>query len=172
VGATMIGVACEAGLPVVWADHDRLEQVFVNLLSNALGHNPPGTRVRVTAAVDGAAVDGAAAVTVTVADDGAGMPADVALAPFEPTRRRRTPSAGAGLGLSIARGIVAAHGGSIELEQPEQGTCFRIQLPVEMPATQASGPRPATDGELAGGGPAGAAGSGTPRPGPGAITRA
>ena len=37
------------GLPAIWADHDRLEQVFVNLLGNALGHNPPGTKVVVTA---------------------------------------------------------------------------------------------------------------------------
>ncbi len=166
-GAHMIEVACDAGLPVIWADHDRLEQVFVNLLSNALGHNPPGTRVRVTATVDGAAE-----VTVTVADDGAGMPADVALAPFEPMRRRRTPSAGAGLGLSIARGIVAAHGGRIELEQPGQGTCFRIRLPVEVPATQVSGPPLAADGELAGGGAAGAADGGAPGPELGATTRA
>jgi signal transduction histidine kinase/ABC-type multidrug transport system ATPase subunit/GAF domain-containing protein len=131
--APLVTVECEADLPVVWADHDRLEQVFVNLLTNALGHNPPGTSVRISAGVDGAS-----GVVVNVADDGAGMPADVAAAPFEPTRRRRTPSAGAGLGLSIARGIVAAHGGLIELRQQGLGTCFLIHLPVEMPATAAS----------------------------------
>ena len=43
-----VALDCDADLPVVWADHDRLEQVFVNLLNNAVGHNPPGTRVRVT----------------------------------------------------------------------------------------------------------------------------
>src|SRR5579864_7046510 len=48
-GAAMIEVVCDPSLPVVWADHDRLEQVFVNLLDNAIGHNPPGTQVRVTA---------------------------------------------------------------------------------------------------------------------------
>jgi signal transduction histidine kinase len=131
--APMVRVECDAGLPVVWADHDRLEQVFVNLLTNALGHNPPGTRVHISARVDGPT-----GVTVSVVDDGSGMPADVAAAPFEPTRRRRTPSAGAGLGLSIARGIVAAHGGRIELDQPGEGTCFQIHLPVEMPAARAS----------------------------------
>jgi signal transduction histidine kinase len=141
--APMVEVECDASLPVVWADHDRLEQVFVNLLANALGHNPPGTRVRISASVDGPA-----GVTVRVIDDGAGMPADVAAAPFEPMRRRRTPSAGAGagLGLSIARGIVVAHGGSIELEQPTQGTCFLIRLPVEIPATPAP---PASRGSAA-----------------------
>jgi signal transduction histidine kinase/ABC-type multidrug transport system ATPase subunit len=132
--APLVTLECDGDLPVVWADHDRLEQVFVNLLTNALGHNPPGTSVLISASADGPA-----AVVVSVADDGAGMPAEVAAAPFEPTRRRRTPSAGAGLGLSIARGIVAAHGGLISLEQPAQGgTCFRIHLPVEIPATGAS----------------------------------
>ncbi len=42
-------VACSADLPSIWADHDRLEQVFVNLLSNAFRHNPTGTNVSVTA---------------------------------------------------------------------------------------------------------------------------
>ncbi len=47
--AALVELTCDPGLPVVWADHDRLEQVFVNLLNNAFGHNPPGTRVCVTA---------------------------------------------------------------------------------------------------------------------------
>ena len=131
-GAPMVTVECEDGLPVVWADHDRLEQVFVNLLNNALGHNPPGTTVRVSASLDGPAE-----VRLSVADDGAGMPPEVALAPFEPMRRSRTRGSGAGLGLSIARGIVAAHGGRIELAQPGRGTCFVIHLPVEIPARPA-----------------------------------
>jgi signal transduction histidine kinase/ABC-type multidrug transport system ATPase subunit len=127
--AAMVEVACDPSLPVVWADHDRLEQVFVNLLDNALGHNPPGTRVSVTAARAGQA-----GIAVSVLDDGTGMPAEVATAPFEPVRRRRTPTAGAGLGLSIAKGIVEAHGGRIVLEQPATGTRFVVQLPVEIPA--------------------------------------
>jgi signal transduction histidine kinase len=48
-------------------------------------------------------------------------------------RPRRRGDAGAGLGLSIARGIVAAHGGVMELEQATRGTSFRITLPVERP---------------------------------------
>src|SRR6266567_2144092 len=85
----MVEVTCDAVLPVVWADHDRLEQVFVNLLDNAFGHNPPGTRVSISAAADGPA-----GVCVRVLDDGAGMPPEVAVAPFEAARRRRTPTAG------------------------------------------------------------------------------
>jgi signal transduction histidine kinase/ABC-type multidrug transport system ATPase subunit len=139
--ALRVDVRCADDLPVIWADHDRLEQVFVNLLSNAIGHNPVGTKVTVRAMADGPDT-----LTVSVADDGDGMPPDVALAPFEPMQRRRTPSSGSGLGLSIARGIVAAHSGQLELQQPARGTCFRIQLPVENPdSTAAEHPRPRTD---------------------------
>ena len=49
--AASIALTCDAALPAVWADHDRMEQVFVNLLNNAVGHNPPGTKVRVTATI-------------------------------------------------------------------------------------------------------------------------
>jgi signal transduction histidine kinase/ABC-type multidrug transport system ATPase subunit len=126
-GAPLVEVDLADRLPPIWADHDRLEQVFVNLLSNATSHNPAGTRVMISAAPDGPGT-----VLVTVADDGPGLPADVAQAPFEPMRRRRrAASSGSGLGLSIARGIVAAHGGRMELAQPARGTCIRIHLPVE-----------------------------------------
>ena len=120
-----VQMSCAPDLPVIWADHDRLEQVFVNLLANAVGHNPPGTDVRVLATA------GPHHVEVSVADDGSGLSADQLKSPFEPARRRRGPTAGAGLGLSIAQGIVAAHGGEIELVQQNRGTCFRICLPIE-----------------------------------------
>ncbi|HTU06276.1 MAG TPA: ATP-binding protein, partial [Trebonia sp.] len=127
----LVEMKCAPGLPAIWADHDRLEQVFVNLLGNAFGHNPPGTRVQVTAELTGLGT-----VTVKVADDGAGLPPDVAKAPAEATRwpdpgRPRPRGSGAGLGLSIASGIVAAHGGRMDLEPSPRGTCFRITLPVE-----------------------------------------
>jgi signal transduction histidine kinase/ABC-type branched-subunit amino acid transport system ATPase component len=126
-------------LPVIWADHDRLEQVFVNLLANAVGHNPAGTSVQVSVTV---ADHGQVEVTVT--DDGTGLSPEVARAPFEPARRR-TPTAGAGLGLSIARGIVSAHGGRIAAVPAERGTCFRIRLPIE--AMPSSGDEHHEDGD-------------------------
>jgi signal transduction histidine kinase len=129
-----VKTSCPAGLPVIWADHDRLEQVFVNLLANAVGHNPVGTNVLVSA------VARTEHVEVTVTDDGGGLSAEMAKAPFEPARRRRGPTAGAGLGLSIAKGIVAAHGGRIELVPRARGTSFRISLPIEAEVSLAGQP--------------------------------
>jgi signal transduction histidine kinase/ABC-type multidrug transport system ATPase subunit len=127
--AAAVSLTCDSSLPVVWADHDRMEQVFVNLLNNAFGHNPPGTRVQVTGTAAGPEV------MVSVTDDGRGMPPELAAAPFEPARRPRASagsSGGAGLGLSIAKGIVQAHGGRMELSSsPARGTCFSVYLPVE-----------------------------------------
>jgi signal transduction histidine kinase/ABC-type multidrug transport system ATPase subunit len=145
--AVSVELTCDPGLPVVWADHDRMEQVFVNLLNNAFGHNPPGTQVRVTA--DHRMSD----VVITVLDNGIGMPPELTAAPFEARRPRPAngianpngngsssgngssngyrKSAGAGLGLSIAKGIVQAHGGRIELTPLARGTCFSVYLPVE-----------------------------------------
>jgi len=154
--AARVEVRDAPGLPAIWADHDRLEQVFVNLLSNALGHNPPETRVTVTAAPAGPAE-----VTVRVADDGDGLPAELVRAVTEAGQRHdarlptplasggapRRRGSGAGLGLSIASGILAAHGGRLDLEPAERGTCFLITLPVEA-RVQAPPPKagPATTG--------------------------
>ena len=145
--AKEVTLNCRAALPVVWADHDRMEQVFVNLLNNAFGHNPPGTQVRVSAEA------GPAEVTVSVLDDGLGMPPELAAAPFEPARRPRASaktSAGAGLGLSIAKGIVQAHGGRLELATLAQGTCFSVLLPVEgevLEAARTAPGRPQDNGD-------------------------
>jgi signal transduction histidine kinase/ABC-type multidrug transport system ATPase subunit len=138
--ADAVSLTCDTSLPVVWADHDRMEQVFVNLLNNAFGHNPPGTKVEVTVTAE------PAEVVIGVRDDGPGLPPELAAAPFEPARSGSSnrKSAGAGLGLSIAKGIVQAHGGRIDLVPQPQGTCFSVCLPVEaeLPDVTITGPRP------------------------------
>ena len=132
--AAMVSVDYDADLPVVWADHDRLEQVFVNLLDNAVRHNPPGTKVEVVAEALGSTD-----VLVSVTDHGQGMPSGVGASPFEHHRQARGPTAGAGLGLSIAKGIVDAHAGDLDLEHLAPGTRFRIRLPVEAATTSETG---------------------------------
>jgi signal transduction histidine kinase/ABC-type multidrug transport system ATPase subunit len=113
--AKKVTVTCESALPVIWADHDRMEQVLVNLLANAFTHNPPDTTVHVTATRE------RSHVVITVQDDGAGMPPPGS----------RSGTAGAGLGLSIARGIVQAHDGTMELNPVSKGTCFNVRLAIE-----------------------------------------
>src|SRR6202035_2055666 len=85
--AASVALTCDASLPVVWADHDRMEQVFVNLLNNASRHSPPGTPVHVTAD------HGMSEVVITVRDDGIGLPPELVAAPFEAARRRITARA-------------------------------------------------------------------------------
>lgn len=152
--ASAVTVTCDAALPSVWGDHDRLEQVLLNLLSNAFRHNPAGTRVRVCAGeLPGAPTSSPdvtpteAQVELTVTDAGPGFPEVLARSPFESTRRHRSASSGAGLGLSIARGIVEAHRGRIELAWVPIGTAFRIVLPVEAPGAQGTGSELLEDAE-------------------------
>ena len=158
--AASVVLSCDPSLPVVWADHDRMEQVFVDLLNNAFRHNPPGTRVRVTAD------HRMSEVVISVLDAfGDGMSPELAATPFEPARRPRAingngngnghrKSAGAGLGLSIAKGIVQAHGGRIELTPLPKGTCFQVYLSVETEgdAGRIAGSVPGASGSTTAGG--------------------
>ncbi len=127
-GAEGVVVCCPPEIGPVWADHDRLEQVFVNLLDNALRHNPPGVKVRIEVAT--ASTD---SVAIRVSDDGRGIPRELKEQLFESWARGATSAPRAGLGLSIARGIVVAHGGQISLDDTGPGACFVIVLPLEGP---------------------------------------
>ena len=112
LGVTLI-LDLEDDLPLVLADADRLEQVVVNLMDNAIKFTPPGGTVQVCL------VEAEGQVVVRVLDDGRGLTAEEAAHAFEPYYRG--PDGGAGLGLSIAREIVAAHGGRIWLAARPQG---------------------------------------------------
>ncbi|MDE2860693.1 MAG: ATP-binding protein [Chloroflexota bacterium] len=118
------------GLPLVEMDRTRIAQVVGNLLENAITHTPEGGSVTVLAEASGGA-----AVRVTVADTGPGMSAADAGRVFErfyrvdPSRARST--GGAGLGLTIARQLVEAHGGTIHVESEEgAGSRFVFELPI------------------------------------------
>jgi signal transduction histidine kinase/ABC-type multidrug transport system ATPase subunit len=122
--AAIVRVTVESEpIPTVWADHDRLEQVLVNLMDNAVRHNPPDVTVCVRTWLSDPHT-----VTITVADDGVGLPENIE----SPDRLTapRSATAGAGLGLSISRAIVAAHEGTLRLERPARGTRWHIDLPV------------------------------------------
>ncbi|HZQ79918.1 MAG TPA: ATP-binding cassette domain-containing protein [Acidimicrobiia bacterium] len=128
-GGDSVAVEARPGLPAVWGDHDRLCQVVVNLVENALRHTPAGTAVHVRLGAPGPDV-----VELRVSDDGPGLSPASAEALFLPWHRGPEggrADGGAGLGLSIARGIVDAHGGSVTLEPAATGTTFCVRLPVE-----------------------------------------
>ena len=113
----------------VHCDQLRLEQVLVNLITNAIKYSPDGGRV-VIAAGD----DGGGWVTLSVSDQGIGIPPDQQTAIFEPFRRVASASAGiagSGLGLAVSKRIVERHGGRIEVDsEPGRGTTFRVLLPA------------------------------------------
>jgi signal transduction histidine kinase len=112
------------GLPPVSGDADRLQQVIVNLLDNALRATEAGGHVQVRLNQAGEAV------CLTVTDDGQGLTAEEEARAFE--AYYRGPGGGAGLGLAIAREIVAAHGGQIWLEnRPEGGVEAGFSMAVK-----------------------------------------
>src|SRR5690606_21984743 len=110
---------------VVHADPDRIVQVLDNLLSNALRFATPGQSVRISARRAGDQV------CFSVADDGPGIPSEERARVFEGFwRGHSTERAGIGLGLSICRGIVEAHGGAIWLDtDAEIGTTVLFTVP-------------------------------------------
>ena len=110
-------------VPPVWADHDRLEQVLVNLLVNALRYG--GRSAVLRAYVDNGFV------VIDVIDDGPGIPAPLRLSVLQPYVRGDTSVPGAGLGLAICKGIVDAHQGRLEIVGGAPGTIVRVALPLD-----------------------------------------
>jgi len=101
-----------ADLPLVPLDGVLIEQILINVLDNALKYTPPGSPLSLAAwTTDGA-------MTVEVADQGPGLPPGEEQRVFDKFYRAQRPGAasGAGLGLTICRGIMAAHGGQIWAE--------------------------------------------------------
>ncbi|GAC1655625.1 MAG: hypothetical protein NVS4B3_20490 [Gemmatimonadaceae bacterium] len=124
-------VVADSDLPAVSADRERVLQLLANLLGNAMKFTPPGGRVTVSATP---AEEG---VRISVADTGPGIdPDDVPHLFDRYWQARRTDRRGVGLGLSIAKGIVEAHGGTIAVTTaPGEGSTFSFVL------------RPSVDGE-------------------------
>jgi signal transduction histidine kinase len=118
-----------ADLPPVLADADRLTEILLNLLDNAITHTPAGGRISVKAALDGQYV------RVTISDSGPGIAEEERERVFERFYRadpsRATATGGNGLGLAIVRALVEAHGGTVAVdESTEGGARFNCTLPI------------------------------------------
>jgi two-component system sensor histidine kinase GlrK len=122
-------VSLQAADVAAQVDGDKLAAVFANLLVNAVRFSPPGGRVRLVLARD------AVAVSIDCIDEGSGVAAEDVEHIFDPfyQGRHQPPGArrGSGIGLSIVREIVQAHGGSCRLLASERGAHFRIEIPHE-----------------------------------------
>jgi PAS domain S-box-containing protein len=131
---TAAGHALSVVLPtervVLDADPMRLAQVFSNLLNNAARYSEPRGAIRLSAGVEGGEV------VVRVEDEGIGFPTEVASQIFEPfsqfTRSSERAHGGLGIGLTLVKGIVGLHGGSVEAHSagPGKGSEFTVRLPV------------------------------------------
>jgi len=118
---------CPVDLPLVFADPERISQVFINLIHNAIKFTPNGGRIHVTAYQDGQMV------VFKVSDNGVGIAEKDINRIFERFYKadRARSGGGTGLGLSICRHIVDAHGGKIWAESVEnEGSDFYFSLPV------------------------------------------
>jgi K+-sensing histidine kinase KdpD len=116
-------------LPNIRGDRDRLRQVLINLIDNAVKYSSPGDEVRVEAQTSNGRV------VIEVRDQGPGIPTEhqkVIFEKFGRVQTGQTAKPGTGLGLFIARSIAEAHGGSLDVRSnPEQpGATFRLSLPV------------------------------------------
>ena len=125
-------------------DAARIEQVLTNLIANGAEHAGRGSRLRIhTRAVPAAPGEATAWVEIGVSDDGPGIPEAERAAIFEPYARGASARSnrGLGLGLSICRRIVEAHGGRIDVRKAaEGGCCFVFLLPAATPGCSSVDP--------------------------------
>ena len=124
----------EPGLPEVEVHANQIKQVFVNIINNAAQaiasgrHKEGGGRIEIVARCE---PDG---ISVSIADNGPGIPEAVAQHVFEPFFSTKSEGEGTGLGLSICHGIVKEHGGNISVEPGGSGSGRGATFTVELPA--------------------------------------
>jgi len=122
-----VSVAIPSDLPLIRVDALLMEQVLLNLLDNTVKHTPPGSAIEIAASKRGHEV------VLTVADIGPGLPPGTEDKVFEKFFRGRVSGSdlGAGLGLAIVEGFVAANGGRVSAaNRPDGGAVFEVRLPL------------------------------------------
>ena len=141
-----VSVALPDDLPLISVDPVLIEQVFANLLENAVKYTPHGTPIEISARKL------AGRIAVEVADSGPGIPPGEETKLFDKFYRlqREAAQSGVGLGLAICKAIIAAHGGTISAaNRATGGAIFRFELPAGEPPTVEAEPVPAAPAQTA-----------------------
>jgi signal transduction histidine kinase len=121
----------------VWAQGERLQQVFINIILNALDAMPEGGRLRI------ALSETEAEAVIEIADSGTGIEERHLARIFDPFFTTKGVGKGTGLGLSISHAIIAEHDGRIAVRSaPGQGTCFTITIPKDLDRRHRPKPEP------------------------------
>ena len=141
-GKIALKVEYAEDLPLIWADHEKIHQVLVNILDNALAATSPRGTVSILVGTREASAEelergqrvadrmSPLVVTIAVQDTGCGMPEADAAKAFEPFFTTKAVGKGTGLGLFLSRESVLAHGGSLVLtSEIGQGTTVTVTLP-------------------------------------------
>ncbi|MCP3941716.1 MAG: GHKL domain-containing protein [Desulfobacteraceae bacterium] len=127
LSGVQVDLRCAKKIPKIHGDAQKLQQVFINLLLNAMDASIKGDKIQVT----GSLGDKANSVKVSVADHGEGIPKDLLPFVFDPFFTTKSKGKGTGLGLSVSQGIIAKHGGNITVESREgRGACFTLSFPI------------------------------------------
>ena len=125
-----VDMTIESSLPPVRADRDQLIQVLINLVMNSIHAMPEGGRLRLSLAREGRSV------CLGVSDTGHGMPEEIRSKVFEAFFTTKDFGKGTGLGLTVVKGIIEEHGGTIAVESAvDKGTTFWIRLPLNKAST-------------------------------------
>ena len=124
-------ILCVTRLPKLILDTERIQQVFINLMTNAVQAMPNGGELHIRARLQQGENSNGSCLTIEFQDTGVGINEEDQKRLFEPLFT--TKSKGTGLGLAISAGIVNAHGGKIEFSSLiRQGSTFIVSLPVKV----------------------------------------
>jgi PAS domain S-box-containing protein len=123
----------EPSLPLVLADRDQLIQVLINLVINSIHAMPEGGQLRLSLTCEGSHV------CLRLSDTGYGIPEEIRSKVFEPFFTTKDFGKGTGLGLTVVKGIVEEHGGTISVESVVgKGTTFWVRFPLDKAQTAAT----------------------------------
>ena len=119
-----LNVKRDEAVPEIYLDRDKMKQVFLNIINNAIDAMPQGGTLTISTNTR------TASVVISFADTGTGIPDESGDKVFQPFYS--TKSNGTGLGLTLAKNIVEAHGGTISIESRQAGAMFLVEIPTVM----------------------------------------